>query len=49
MTTHPFTTLEEWLPDMARIRRDIHAWPELSFQETRTANTMTAPPLTSCP
>jgi hippurate hydrolase len=40
MTTHLITTLEEWLPDMARIRRDIHAWPELSFQETRTANTI---------
>lgn len=40
MTTPLITTLEQWLPDMTRIRRDIHAWPELSFQEVRTADTI---------
>jgi hippurate hydrolase len=40
MTTPLITTLEQWLPDMTRVRRDIHAWPELSFQEVRTADTI---------
>ncbi|WP_298013443.1 M20 aminoacylase family protein [uncultured Castellaniella sp.] len=33
-------TLGSWLPDMTDIRRSIHAWPELAFQEVRTADTV---------
>ncbi|WP_345795997.1 M20 aminoacylase family protein [Castellaniella sp. MT123] len=33
-------TLDGWLPDMTDIRRSIHAWPELAFQEVRTADTV---------
>lgn len=33
-------TLGSWLPDMTDIRRSIHAWPELAFQEIRTADTV---------
>jgi hippurate hydrolase len=42
MTTNtPLTaTLAQWLPEMTQIRRDLHAWPELAFQETRTADTV---------
>ncbi|WP_322996623.1 M20 aminoacylase family protein [Castellaniella sp.] len=35
-----FDTLGSWLPDMTEIRRAIHAWPELAFQEIRTADTV---------
>ncbi len=33
-------TLDGWLPDLTDIRRAIHAWPELAFQEVRTADTV---------
>ena len=31
-------TLVAQAPDMAALRRDLHAHPELSFQEVRTAD-----------
>lgn len=31
-------TLNTWHPELTRIRRDLHAWPELAFQEVRTAD-----------
>ncbi|CAM5179766.1 Hippurate hydrolase OS=Castellaniella defragrans OX=75697 GN=HNR28_001763 PE=4 SV=1 [Castellaniella defragrans] len=40
MKTPLLATLNQWLPDMTRIRHDLHAWPELAFQETRTADTI---------
>ncbi len=33
-------TLESWREEFTGIRRAIHAWPELAFQEVRTADTV---------
>jgi hippurate hydrolase len=40
MTRQLLDTLDGWLPDLTDIRRTIHAWPELAFQEVRTADTV---------
>lgn len=41
MTAHDVLhTLESWHEEFTRIRRTIHAWPELAFEEVRTADTV---------
>ena len=35
--TSPTDRIRPWQPELAAIRRDIHAYPELSFQEQRTS------------
>ena len=35
--TNPIDRIRSWQPELAAIRRDIHAHPELSFQEQRTS------------
>ena len=40
MTQHVLETLNGWQAEMTDIRRAIHAWPELAFQEVRTADTV---------
>ncbi len=35
--TGPIDRIRSWQPELAELRRDIHAHPELSFQEQRTS------------
>ena len=35
--TRPIDRIRSWHPELTGIRRDIHAHPELSFQEQRTS------------
>jgi len=35
--TSPIDRIRSWQPELAELRRDIHAHPELSFQEQRTS------------
>ena len=35
--TSPIDRIRSWHPELTGIRRDIHAHPELSFQEQRTS------------
>jgi len=40
MTDDVLDTLGSWHEEFAAVRRAIHAWPELAFEEVRTADTV---------
>src|SRR5438105_10320281 len=35
-------SVERWCPELTAVRRDLHAHPELAFEEQRTAQTVEA-------